>query len=311
MSRKFKLEFYKINAAGGDRMHEQIKAVQRMQEFIEEHLCEEISFTDVAKVSLFSPWHARRLFLEYTGVTPAEYIRKLRLKQSALKLRDENIKVLDVALDYGFNSVDGYQRAFFKEFGCNPREYSANPVPLHLFTPYGVKFKYLERKETKMSTKNVFIQVIDKPKRKVIIKRGKTTTDYWTYCEEVGCDVWGVLVSMKSLCGEPVCLWLPKKYIKPATSEYVQGVEVSEDYNGPIPEGFDIIELPASKYLMFQGEPFNEEDYQQAISEIWEAEKKYDPSVIGYQWDKENPKIQLEPIGARGYIELLPICTKI
>ena len=295
MSRKFKLEFYKINAAGGDRMHEQIKAVQRMQEFIEEHLCEEISFTDVAKVSLFSPWHARRLFLEYTGVTPAEYIRKLRLKQSALKLRDENIKVLDVALDYGFNSVDGYQRAFFKEFGCNPREYSANPVPLHLFTPYGVKFKYLERKETKMSTKNVFIQVIDKPKRKVIIKRGKTTTDYWTYCEEVGCDVWGVLVSMKS----------------PATSEYVQGVEVSEDYNGPIPEGFDIIELPASKYLMFQGEPFNEEDYQQAISEIWEAEKKYDPSVIGYQWDKENPKIQLEPIGARGYIELLPICTKI
>ncbi|MEE1186787.1 MAG: AraC family transcriptional regulator [Acutalibacteraceae bacterium] len=292
-------------------MHEQIKAVQRMQEFIEEHLCEEISFTDVAKVSLFSPWHARRLFLEYTGVTPAEYIRKLRLKQSALKLRDENIKVLDVALDYGFNSVDGYQRAFFKEFGCNPREYSANPVPLHLFTPYGVKFKYLERKETKMSTKNVFIQVIDKPKRKVIIKRGKTTTDYWTYCEEVGCDVWGVLVSMKSLCGEPVCLWLPKKYIKPATSEYVQGVEVSEDYNGPIPEGFDIIELPASKYLMFQGEPFNEEDYQQAISEIWEAEKKYDPSVIGYQWDKENPKIQLEPIGARGYIELLPICTKI
>ena len=311
MSRKFKLEFYKINAAGGDRMHEQIKAVQRMQEFIEEHLCEEISFTDVAKVSLFSPWHARRLFLEYTGVTPAEYIRKLRLKQSALKLRDENIKVLDVALDYGFNSVDGYQRAFFKEFGCNPREYSANPVPLHLFTPYGVKFKYLERKETKMSTKNVFIQVIDKPKRKVIIKQGKTATDYWTYCEEVGCDVWGVLVSMKSLCGEPVCLWLPKKYIKPATSEYVQGVEVSEDYNGPIPEGFDIIELPASKYLMFQGEPFNEEDYQQAISEIWEAEKKYDPSVIGYQWDKENPKIQLEPIGARGYIELLPICTKI
>ena len=311
MSRKFKLEFYKINAAGGDRMHEQIKAVQRMQEFIEEHLCEEISFTDVAKVSLFSPWHARRLFLEYTGVTPAEYIRKLRLKQSALKLRDENIKVLDVALDYGFNSVDGYQRAFFKEFGCNPREYSANPVPLHLFTPYGVKFKYLERKETKMSTKNIFIQVIDKPKRKVIIKRGKTATDYWTYCEEVGCDVWGVLVSMKSLCGEPVCLWLPKKYIKPATSEYVQGVEVSEDYNGPIPEGFDIIELPASKYLMFQGEPFNDEDYQQAISEIWEAEKKYDPSVIGYQWDKENPKIQLEPIGARGYIELLPICTKI
>ena len=266
---------------------------------------------DVARVSLFSPWHARRLFIEYTGVTPSDYIRKLRLKQSALKLRDEDVKVLDVALDLGFGSVDGYQRAFRKEFGCNPSEYSANPIPLHLFTPYGVKFKFMERKETTMSTKNVFIQVMDKPKRKVIIKRGKTATEYMKYCEEVGCDIWGVLVSMKSLCGEPVCLWLPKEYIKPGTSEYVQGVEVAYDYSGEIPEGFDIIELPAAQYLMFQGEPFKEEDYEQAIMEIWESEKKYDPSIIGYQWDSSNPRIQLEPIGTRGYIELLPVRSKV
>ena len=64
-------------------MQEQIEAVQRMQEYIEKHLRGNISFADVAKVSLFSPWYARRLFLEYTGVTPSEYIRKLRLKQSA------------------------------------------------------------------------------------------------------------------------------------------------------------------------------------------------------------------------------------
>ena len=288
-------------------MQEQIDAVQRMQEYIEKHLCEKISFADIAKASLFSPWYARRLFLDYTGVTPAEYTRKLRLKQSALKLRDEDVKVLDVALDFGFGSVDGYQRAFRKEFGYNPSEYAANPVPLHLFTPYGVKFRFLERKKTTMSAKNVFIQVIDKPERKVILKRGKTATEYWTYCEEVGCDVWGILVSMKSLCGEPVCLWLPKEYIKSGTSEYVQGVEVPEDYCGEIPDGFDIIELPASKYLMFQGEPFKEEDYEQAITDIWESEKKYDPTVIGYQWDDSNPKIQLEPVGTRGYIELLPI----
>ena len=292
-------------------MQEQIEAVQRMQEYIEEHLREDISLADVARVSLFSSWHAMRLFIEYTGVTPSDYIRKLRLKQSALKLRDEDVKVLDVALDLGFGSVDGYQRAFRKEFGCNPSEYSANPIPLHLFTPYGVKFKFMERKETTMSTKNVFIQVMDKPKRKVIIKRGKTATEYMKYCEEVGCDIWGVLVSMKSLCGEPVCLWLPKEYIKPGTSEYVQGVEVADDYSGEIPEGFDIIELPAAQYLMFQGEPFMEEDYQQAIMEIWESEKKYDPSIIGYQWDSSNPRIQLEPIGTRGYIELLPVRSKV
>ena len=292
-------------------MQEQIEAVQRMQEYIEKHLRENISFADVAKASLFSPWHARRLFLEYTGVTPSEYIRKLRLKQSALKLRDEDVNILDVALDSGFGSVDGYQRAFRKEFGCNPSAYAADPIPLRLFTPYGVKFRYMEREKTTMGARNVFIQVIDKPKRKVIIKRGKTAAEYMKYCEEVGCDIWGLLVSMKSLCGEPVCLWLPEAYIKPGTSQYVQGVEVAEDYTGEIPNGFDVIELPKAQYLMFQGEPFQEEDYQQAIAEIWESEKNYDPSLIGYQWDDANPRIQLEPIGTRGYIELVPIRSKI
>lgn len=292
-------------------MQDQIEAVQRMQEYIEKHLRENISFADVAKVSLFSPWYARRLFLEYTGVTPSDYIRKLRLKQSALKLRDENVNVLDVALDSGFGSVDGYQRAFRKEFGCNPSAYAANPIPLHLFTPYGVKFRFMERKEMAMRARNVFMQIIDKPKRKVILKRGKTATGYMEYCEEVGCDIWGLLVSMKSLCGEPVCLWLPEEYIIPGTSEYVQGVEVSEDYSGEIPDGFDVIDLPKAQYLMFQGEPFREEEYEQAIWDIWESEKNYDPSIIGYQWDSANPRIQLEPIGARGYIELLPIRSKI
>lgn len=156
-------------------------------------------------------------------------------------------------------------------------------------------------------TRNVFIQLVEKPSRKVILKRGINATHYFDYCKEVGCDVWGLLTSIKSICGEPVCLWLPKKYIKSGTSEYVQGVEVSPDYSGEIPEGFDVIDLPAAKYLMFQGEPFAEEDYETAIEEIWEAEKKYDPHVYGLQWDKENPRIQLEPIGTRGYIELLAV----
>lgn len=288
-------------------MQEQIAAVQRMQDYIENHLCEKISFADIAKASLFSPWYARRLFIEYIGLTPADYIRKLRLKKSVLQLRDSKIKILDIAFDLGFGSVDGYQRAFKREFGCNPKEYANNPVPLQLFTPYGIKFGYSERKEKTMSVRNVFIQVMEKPARKVIIKRGERATEYWSYCEEVGCDVWGLLTSMRSLCGEPVCLWLPKEYIKPGTSEYVQGVEVEENYTGIIPNGFDVIELPAAKYLMFQSEPFKEEDYEQAINDIWEAEKKYDPSLIGYRWDNSNPKIQLEPIGTRGYIELIPI----
>lgn len=287
---------------------EQIEAVQRMQNYIKKHLSEEITLTALSKVSLYSPWYSYRLFVNYLNMTPAKYIRRLRLAQTALKLRDQNYRITDVALRSGFKSVDGYQRPFQREFHCNPSEYAAHPVPIYLFNPYGVKFKPNRyRKDIAMNTKNIFIQVVDKPKRKIILKRSIKATDYLDYCDEVGCDVWGLLKSIKSISGEPVCLWLPAKYRKPGTSEYVQGVEVAPDYNNQVPEGFDIIELPAAKYLMFQSEPFAEENCGKTIEEVRTAIKKYDPKTIGYVWDKTNPRIQLEPIGTRGYIEMMPI----
>ena len=62
-------------------MTEQILAVQRMQDYIEEHLEEKIGIEELARVSLFSPWHSYRLFRSYIGLTPSEYIRRLRLAQ--------------------------------------------------------------------------------------------------------------------------------------------------------------------------------------------------------------------------------------
>ena len=288
-------------------MDERIEAVQRMQDYITNNLDQNISMADLAKAAGYSPWYSYRLFHSLLYMTPAVYIRRLRLSKSALRLRDEKVKIIDVAYDSGFESVDGYQRAFYKAFGCNPYEYSVDPIPIYLFKPYGVK--YSKRKDSKemSEVKSVFVQVVEKPARKVIIKRGITATEYFQYCEEVGCDVWGLLCSMKSISGEPVCLWLPKHLIREGTSQYVQGVEVPLDFDGQIPEGFDMIELPNCKYMMFQGEPFAEEDFEEAILQIWDAIKKYHPETVGYCWDTSNPRIQLEPIGARGYIELHPV----
>lgn len=287
-------------------MDETRAAVRVMQDYITEHISEEITIDDLARCSSFSPGYARKLFLKHLGMTPAVYIRRIKLSKSALRLRDEKISVLDVAMDMGFGSVDGYQRAFRREFGCNPKEYALSPIPIWLFTPYFIMDE--ERKKRKMSEiRNVFIQVIEKPSRKVIIKRGLNANEYFSYCEEVGCDVWGLLKSIKSISGEPVCMWLPQEMRKPVTNEYVQGVEVEEDYSGKVPEGFEIIDLPAATYLLFRGEPFADEDYEVAITEIWDAEKKYNPEFIGFKWDDKNPRIQLEPRGERGYIELVPV----
>lgn len=269
-------------------MEEQRRAVRKMQDYINDHISEEISIEDLVKAASFSPWYARRIFIKYLDMSPAVYIRRLKLSKSALRLRDESCQILNVTLDMEFGSVDGYQRAFRREFGINPKEYSTSPIPVWLFTPSYIIDK--ERSASELSDiRNVFIQVVEKPSRKAIIKRGVNATEYWSYCEEVGCDVWGLLTSIKSISGEPVCLFLPKELRNPVTNEYVQGVEIEPDYKEEVLEGFEVIDLPSATYLLFRGEPFAEENYEAAIREIWEAEKKYNPEFIGFKWDEEPP----------------------
>src|SRR5690554_3068515 len=163
-------------------------AVQRMQEYIETHIDEEITLANLSRVSHYSPWHSYRIFREYTGLTPSEYIRCLRLSRAAMRLKAGNVNVAELAYELGYGSVDGFQRAFQRKFGFNPNDYARQPTPIPLFIPYGVKFKehrkeYVEVKEVQ----SVFVQVISKPRRKCIIKRGVEAEDYFEYCEEVGC----------------------------------------------------------------------------------------------------------------------------
>ena len=286
-------------------MKEQVLAVQRMQDYIEQNREGEIHPADLAQVSHFSPWYSYRLFRECLGLAPAEYIRKYRLSQAAMRLRDGNVRIIDAAYDAGFSNVDTFTRAFYREFGLNPSDYVKHPVPIALFIPYGAKYRALRKEQIDVSNiQTIFVQAVRKPARLCIIRRAVHAEDYFPYCEEVGCDVWGVLMSMKSLCGEPMSMWLPPKYKAPNTSTYVQGVEVETDYMGVIPQGFDVIQLPEAEYLMFQGQPFREEDYCEAIRSVQQAMDSYDPSAVGYAWDDENPRIQLEPRGERGYIEL-------
>lgn len=54
---------------------EKISAVQRMQDYIEEHITDPISLQMLARAAGYSPWHSSRIFKELTGKTPFEYIR--------------------------------------------------------------------------------------------------------------------------------------------------------------------------------------------------------------------------------------------
>lgn len=293
---------------------ERINAVQRMQDYIEQHIHESITLYELSKCAGYSPFHCARIFKELTGKSPFEYLRALRLTHAALKLRDEKVKIVDVALDFVFDSHEGFTRAFSKEFGITPNKYKRNIPPIYLFMPYSIRDRYLyllkgERKMEKKSTTNtVFVQVIERPERKLILKRGKNAEEYFAYSEEVGCEIWGLLCSIKEALYEPIGMWLPDSFRTPGTSFYAQGVEVPADYSGEVPEGLEIVELPACKMMVFQGQPFENENFEDAISELWDVMKSFNPEIYGFQWaDEDAPRFQMEPQGYRGYIEARPV----
>jgi AraC-like DNA-binding protein len=190
---------------GGERLNQEdaVYAVERMQEYIDKHLRDEITLKQLGNAAGYSPWHSERLFKELTGKTPFEYIRALRLSKAALVLRDQEHKVIDVALDFVFGSHEGFTRAFSKEFGLSPKKYSKKTPPIQLFMPNSVLsyYRMMSKGEITMSAskdmKTLFVQVVERPARKLLLKRGIKAEDYYDYCEEVGCDVWPLLCSVK------------------------------------------------------------------------------------------------------------------
>jgi len=285
-----------------------------MQDFIELHLDAPITLRTLAGAAGYSPWHAAKVFRELTGKAPFEYIRELRLSRAAVRLHDGGERIVDVAFDFVFESHEGFTRAFSKQFGMSPRYYAKNRPPVKLFMPERIRDYYLklQKGEANMTpeskTDTVFVQVIDRPARKLILKRGITATHYFEYCEEVGCDIYSLLGGIKEALYEPIGAWLPENLRRPGTSVYAMGVEMPSDYNGEVPEGFEIINLKPCKMMVFQGPPYDDERFQEAIGDLWEIMKTYRPELYGFKWaDEDGPRFQLEPQGYRGYIEGRPV----
>ncbi|MCM0756968.1 MULTISPECIES: hypothetical protein [Sporomusa] len=125
----------------------------------------------------------------------------------------------------------------------------------------------------------VFVQVVERPDRKLILRRGIKADNYFDYCKEVGCEVWGILCSIKEALYEPIGMRLPENLCTPGTSVYAQGVEVPVNYTGTVPGDFEIIGLNPCEYMVNQGPPFANEEFVEAIHDLWQIMRDYNAEL--------------------------------
>lgn len=97
--------------------------VQKTIFWIENNLQEKISAKDISKVSGFSRYHFHRIFLSFTGMTFTNYIRMRRITKSANLLNNTNLKIIDIAFYYHFESQESFTRTFRKYYGLPPGRY--------------------------------------------------------------------------------------------------------------------------------------------------------------------------------------------
>lgn len=110
----------------GGHIVDLLKSMNEAIKYIEENLTNEIDFKEVARLAYCSEFHFKRMFSFLAGATLSEYIRRRRLTLAAFELKDSNVKVIDIAIKYGYNSPDSFARAFQNLHGLTPSEARIN-----------------------------------------------------------------------------------------------------------------------------------------------------------------------------------------
>jgi len=98
--------------------------------YIETRGTEELTLDEVAAAVGLSPFHLMRVFRRAIGVTPHQYLMRVRLLRAVALLRDTARPVTDVAYDAGWADLSNFNRAFRRELGCSPRELRQGSVKL-------------------------------------------------------------------------------------------------------------------------------------------------------------------------------------
>lgn len=290
-------------------MYEWNEMVQMMVDWVEEHLDSKATLQEMSERLGYSPYYCTRQFHLLTGMTLRDYVRLRRITHAALEVRDTELRLLDIAVKYGYSSQEAFSRSFVKAFGMTPAVYreSRRPIPLSIraevFSPYHYAVK--ERvfmSEVKLQEVEVKIERI--PAHQFIGVWDTETDNYGDFwanghdCDEVS----GLLESMShhTLPGQlgQTAGW----FYREGRKGYLYGIPVSADYAGDIPEGMECRLIPESEYLVFYYPPF---DYMKDNAPVMSAVEgkawSFDPGELDYVWDEAGEKQDYQRHFPEGY----------
>ena len=157
--------------------------IQNAINYIEEHLTEEINYDKVAEEAACSSFYFQRIFGVLCDISLGEYIRNRRLTLAGNELNVSDIKVIDIALKYGYESPESFTRAFSKFHGITPSEAKKNGSKLKSFSRLSVKITLSggSMMDYKIVEKEAF-EIIEKVEAHSIENdvNAKSIPDFWT-----------------------------------------------------------------------------------------------------------------------------------
>jgi AraC family transcriptional regulator len=127
-------------------------------DYIDRHLDEELPLDRLSQVAHFSKFHFHRQFSEYCGISVSRYIQLMRLKRASYRLVfNPAERIVDIALDAGFENPESFSRAFKKAFGQTPTEFRIEPA----WKPWNERYQFPNaRRNVLMEVKIIHFETI-------------------------------------------------------------------------------------------------------------------------------------------------------
>lgn len=237
----------------GDETMDWITGLQNAIDYIEGNLTDELDYIEIAARAYSSTFHFQRVFGILCGYSLGEYIRNRRLTLAGSELALSDIKVIDAAVKYGYDSPESFCRSFFRFHGITPSQAKTDGAKLKSFSRLSVKL-ILDGGNImnyRIEKKDAFDVVVKKkyfPTDTVL--SNKQLPGFWDSCRKDGTiPVLCKYRTKDNVFGNAVVGICFEEITK--GNEFLYAIGVAYE-GGDVAEGLDVDKIPSHTWAMFE-----------------------------------------------------------